>query len=240
MIDIHTHILHDIDDGASSLEESIKILKQAQENNITDIVLTPHYIKNSKYSSSNQEKQQKINQLKKELEKRKININLYMGNEVLMEQDFISLYKEISTINNSRYILIELPLTYKYIFLDETIEEIKNSGLIPIIAHPERYLAYYKDYSFFTKLHDRGCLFQGNIGSLFNLYGRKSKKMLKELLKLNLIDFIASDVHKSSSNIYKNDIEKKLLRIVKDKSKVTNLLINNPSKVINNLSIIKE
>lgn len=237
MIDIHTHILHDLDDGSSSLEESIEIIEQAVKNNITDIVLTPHYIKNSKYNANNKEKQNKLNQLKEELTKRNININLYLGNEIFIEQDIISLSKEISTINNSRYILIELPLASKYIFLEETLEEIHKKGLIPIIAHPERYLAYYCDYEFFINLKEKGCLFQGNLGSLFNYYGRKSRKMLKKMLKLNLIDFIASDIHKPYSDIYKKDIEKKLFRITKDKEKINNLLINNPYKVINNLNI---
>lgn len=237
MIDIHTHILYDTDDGASSLEESIELLKQASINNVTDIVLTPHYIRNSKYNKNNKEKNKLLNKLKKEALKRNININLYLGNEILIDQNLISLYKEISTINNSRYILIELPLTSKYIFLDEALDELKKLNLTPIIAHPERYIAYYKNYQFFEYLHKKGCLFQGNIGSLYNMYGTKPRRMLKGLLKRNLIHIIASDIHKPSNKLYKKNINKTLLRITKDKNVVTDLLINNPNKVINDLDI---
>lgn len=237
MIDIHTHILHGIDDGPNTLEESIEIIKQAQKNNITDIVLTPHYIKNSRYNANNSNKSLLLKELKKELKKRNININLYLGNEVYITDEIISLYKEISTINNSRYILIELPLNHKYLFTEKVINELINNHLIPIIAHPERYTKYYKDYHFFETLVEKGCLLQGNIGSLYGIYGLKSKKMLKELLKRNLIHIIASDIHKPTSKIYKKSISKPILKILKKQSKVDDLLINNPKKIINNLDI---
>lgn len=239
MKDIHTHILHGIDDGATSLEESIKLLKEASKNNITDIVLTPHYIKNSKYNANNIQKKQLLIELKQEAKKQNININLYLGNEVYIDENLISLYKEISTINNSRYILIELSLNSKYCFIEKVIDELISNNLIPIIAHPERYTMYYKDYHFFETLIKKGCLFQGNMGSLYGIYGHKSKKMLKEMLKKNLIHFIASDIHKPNSKIYKKSITKKLLKIIKDQNKVNDLIINNPTKVINNLDITK-
>ena len=64
MKDLHTHILYDIDDGSNSLEESLEILKQASLNGVTDIVLTPHYVKGSKYSADNAQKKKLFNELK--------------------------------------------------------------------------------------------------------------------------------------------------------------------------------
>ena len=103
MKDLHSHILYGIDDGSKTLDESIAILRQAYNNGVTDIVLTPHYIKNSKYNATNQEKRKILRELKKELVNNNININLYLGNEVYITDESISLRKEISTINNSRY-----------------------------------------------------------------------------------------------------------------------------------------
>lgn len=239
MKDIHTHILYGVDDGSTSLEESIKILEIASNNNVTDVVLTPHYIKETKFNTNNQSKEKIIKELKQELLKRNININLYLGNEVYIDKNLISLYKEISTINNSRYILIELPLTNKYLFLDEVLLELKNHNLVPIIAHPERYNHYYKNYDFYKSLVQKGCLLQGNIGSLYGLYGRKARKMLKELLKRNLIHVIASDIH-HNYKIYKKNINKDLLKIVKNKQIVEKLLEINPDKIINNKEIDEE
>ena len=239
MKDIHTHILYDVDDGSATIEESIEMLRIASNNNVTDVVLTPHYINHTKFNINNKTKEKLLKELKKELSKRNIEINLYLGNEVYIDKNIISLYKEISTINNSRYILIELPLNNKYPFLDEVLIELKNNNLIPIIAHPERYTVYYKNYDFFEYLVQKGCLLQGNIGSLYGMHGRKAKKMLKELLKRNLIHVIASDTH-HNAKIYKKNINKKLLRIIKDIHMVEKLLETNPDKIIKNKEITKE
>lgn len=234
MKDLHTHILYGIDDGAKSIEESIAILKKASYNGITDIVLTPHYIKDSIYNANNQTKEKLLKKLKQELKNQNININLYLGNEVYITEDIISLYKEIFTINNSRYILIELPLTTKYPFVERVISELINNNLIPIIAHPERNLKYYKDYKFFEDLITKGCLLQANIGSLYGYYGRRSKKMFKGLLKRNMIHFIGSDIHHYNNTIYEKNIRKDLIKITKNEKMVEDILINNTDKVLKN------
>lgn len=239
MKDLHSHIMYGIDDGAKTKEESIALLTNAYQNGITDIVFTPHYIKDSIYNADNQEKTKILLQLEKELSARNININLYLGNEVYIDENLVSLYKEkyISTINHSRYILIELPLNTKFSLLDDVIQNLRENELIPIIAHPERYHTYYKDFDFFAQLLQKGCLLQGNIGSLYGKYGTKSKKMLKELLKRKMIHFLASDIHHYDANIYKKNINKDLLKIVKKDQIVDDLLINNFDKVINNEDI---
>lgn len=232
MIDLHTHILYGIDDGPRTKEESIKIIEEAYSNGITDIVLTPHYIQNSKYTANNQEKNKIMKELKEELKKKKININLYLGNEVYINEEIISLSKEISTINNSRYILIELPLTTEHFFVEKIIDDLIDNNFIPIIAHPERYEIYYKNYNFFESLIKKGCLLQGNIGSIYNKYGSNSKKMLKELLKRNMIHFLASDIHNCKNMMSEQKIKKDFFRIIKDNKKLEALLINNPMQVL--------
>ena len=235
MIDLHSHILYGIDDGSHKVEESLEILNMAYANGVKDIVLTPHYIKNSKYNANNKLKQELLNNLKKELKKNKININLYLGNEVFIDEDLPSLLDtDISTINNSKYILIEFPMGGKYQMLEEVLDEIDDAGLIPIIAHPERYLSYYKDYDFFYQLKKRGCILQGNIGSIYGHYGRRVKKMMKELLKRNLIDCLGSDIHHPHQDFYTLPIEEKLLKIVKDETKVQDILEGNAKKILNN------
>ncbi len=238
MIDIHSHILYGIDDGSKTLEESIAILKKASENNVTDIILTPHYIKDSRYNVDNKEKQKLLEELQKEVKRNNLNINLYLGNEVYIDEDLIPLLKkDIATLNNGKYILIELPLSKKYDILEEVIKELIAIDLTPIIAHPERYLTYYKEYEFFKSLINMGCLFQSNIGSLYGQYGRKSKKMIKQLLKKNMIHFISSDIHHTHSDVYEKNIHNDLLKIVKNEQIVEDLLTNNAKKVINNEEI---
>ena len=239
MKDLHSHILYGIDDGSKTLDESIAILRQAYDNGVTDIVLTPHYIKNSKYNATNQEKRKILRELKKELVNNNININLYLGNEVYITDESISLRKEISTINNSRYILIELPLNIKYTLVEEVISKLKDKKLIPVIAHPERYIAYYKDYNFFNKLIKMGCLLQGNVGSIYGRYGKKSKKMIIELLKRDMICCFGSDIHHSSDNIYSKNIYESLFKIVRSKRKVDILLNRNVELILNDKDVIR-
>ena len=173
-----------------------------------------------------------------ELKNRNINMNLYLGNEVYICEGIPELLnKDISTINNSNYLLMELPLTRKSLITEEVLDELLDNDIIPIIAHPERYLAYYKYYDYFTKLKEYGCYFQSNIGSIYGEYGRKPKKMIKELLKRDLIDFIGSDIHSPHQELYSKEIKKDLLKIVKDEQKVENILTNNAKKVLSNQEI---
>lgn len=234
MIDLHSHILNGIDDGSKTLEESIKILKEEAEFGITDVVLTPHYIRDSKYNANNKTKDSLFKTLKKEVEKEKIKINLYLGNEIYIDEGIPKLLSsEIKTINNTNYVLVELPLNHEYLMLDEVLNELACNNLKPIIAHPERYSCYQGNYAFFANLIENGCILQGNIGSLDGKYGKNAKKMLKNLLKRDMITVIGTDVHHSGSSILKVNVEKCLNKIIKDKKKVADLLYNNAEKILN-------
>ena len=122
-IDIHSHVLHQIDDGRKTIEQSLEIIKEYKQMGFSDIILTPHYIEDTKYTSKNNEKIKKINELKTLIKKENIDINLHTGNEVYITDNILKLLKkdEISTISNSRYILIELPMHNEIANLKEII-----------------------------------------------------------------------------------------------------------------------
>lgn len=235
MRDLHSHILNGIDDGSKSIEESIAILKKEVKFGVTDVVLTPHYIKDSKYNANNKTKEKLFKELKKIIKDENININIYLGNEIYIDEGIpeLMINEEVTTINGTRYILMELPLNHEYMMLDEVLDEIISKGYIPIIAHPERYRRYYKNYDFFDHLIERGCLLQGNIGSLAGKYGKEAKKMLKNLLKRDMITVIGTDVHHSNSSILEINVEKCLKKIVKDDEKIKDILENNLEKILN-------
>ena len=154
MKDIHCHILNGIDDGSKTIEESIRIIKNAIDNGITDIVLTPHYIENSNYNCNNKNKFYLINKLKKELKKNNLYINLYLGNEIMITKNIISLLTkgEASTINNTKYVLIEFPLHNELSYIEDIIFELVRNNYIPIIAHPERYSYIQKDITYLCQI----------------------------------------------------------------------------------------
>ena len=141
MKDMHSHLLYGIDDGSKDISESITLLKEAEKQGITELMITPHYIEDSKYNCNNKEKIKRFNELKEEVEKEKINIKLYLGNEVLINENILKLIKnkEITTLNNSKYILIEFPLGKMLYNTKDLIYNLIVKGYVPILAHPERY-----------------------------------------------------------------------------------------------------
>ncbi len=237
MKDIHSHILFDIDDGAESIDESIEILKDAISNHYTDIILTPHYRKSQKFVASNLKKLERFKELQEEVKKQKIKINLYLGNEITVDEDlfyYLSV-NEIMTLNNSRYLLLELPFVGRIKYLDDFLEELLDKGYIPIIPHPERYKDYKEED--FRKWVSIGVLFQGNMGSLYGNYGKKAKTKLENMLKQHMIHFLGSDIHKSSQTTYEKDVIQVLDSLVKDHKMSLELTDLNIDKVIHNKEI---
>jgi protein-tyrosine phosphatase len=186
MIDIHSHILNAIDDGARSFEKSIEMLNAAKQDGITTIITTPHY------SSNIEEKiRERLEKLRPEAAK--IDIELYSG----CEYDFSSLSRLDSLIsvgNDRKYVLIDFcssflsPMTKNFLF------EWQSRGYTIIIAHPERLFSkaeipVLKDFT------EADIYFQLNAGSFLGDYGRRAKRMARRLLKSGLCHFIASDAH---------------------------------------------
>ena len=241
-IDIHSHILYGIDDGSKSIEESINIIKEHIKMGFTDIVVTPHYIENSKYETNNIDKENILKTLKQELKKQNININLYLGNEVFVNNNLEELLKkkEISTINNSKYLLIEFPMNEKPKDINNIIYELKIKGIIPIIAHPERYDYVEKNPNLVLEWIEEGALLQSNYGSIIGVYGSGPQKTIKKLLKKDLIEFLATDIHYPNNKIYLNmdKIRKKLKKLITEE-RFIELTNTNPKKIIENKKISK-
>ena len=235
MRDIHCHLLYGIDDGSKSLEESINILDKMYNDGFTDIIITPHYMKDTRYNANNSEKLKLFEELKNNYNK----INLYLGNEVYVDEDMVSLIKnnEIYTLNNSKYLLMELPMNNRIKNIEEIIYSLTRENIIPVIAHPERYKYVQNDIKYLDKLKEMGVLFQGNYESLFDKYGKGSKKTLKKLLKNNYITFLGSDYHHGNTDMHSKLVEKKLMKILKDQNKVNDLINENILKVIRNEDI---
>ena len=146
MKDLHTHILFGVDDACKDINESISLLKEAEKQGITELVITPHYIKSTKYTCNNEEKKKRFIELQETAKKENINIKLYLGNEVYITEDFIKLLKkgEIQTINDSKYLLLEFPMGNMLFNTKDIIYELVVSGYVPVLAHPERYRIFQK------------------------------------------------------------------------------------------------
>ena len=200
MIDFHTHILPNVDDGSKSVEETFNLIKEAESVGFDSIISTSHYIENY-YESPVDERQEWINALSGALKKESINVKLYLGNEVYFSENIIKLLNEnkIAKINNSKYMLFEFAINVKPINVYDVIYEMLQNKITPILAHPERYRFVQQDPSLIYELIENGVLMQANYASIIGWYGQKAEILSKKFLESNMISFLGSDVHRPNT-----------------------------------------
>ena len=190
MIDIHSHLVPGVDDGSQSLEESLALLKQVEEDGITELITTPHFMKNGEYRVKASELVKRFNELKQAYQG---SIKLHLGNELYIHPDLPELLEQgdILTLAESKTILVEFPFqSYKNEY-DEILYELSLKYRI-IIAHPERYHYVQEDPNFCLRWLKEGYLLQSNQNSLFK---KETKKVLFSMIEHGFISFIASDAH---------------------------------------------
>ena len=238
MKDLNCHALYGIDDGCETFGEAVSLLKKMNRAGISEVVLTPHFIEGSNYACNNKNKKIILDKLRKTLAKEKVNIKVYLGNEVLFTNNILELIENnlVSPINSSKYVLFEFPMHNSYKDSGETISELLREGYTPILAHPER-LRYFQEYPDIAEEYLRmGVLIQCNISSLYGKYGRAAKKVMKYYIKKGWVSFLGSDAHHDFK--YNSEkIAKKISKINKDSDYVNNLLEGNFDRVINNESL---
>ena len=198
MIDMHSHIINGIDDGSKSIEMTINMLKKAEQSGTTDIIATPHFMR-GRFEVEYNEVLKKVEELREISRENNIDINIYAGQEVYYSRKLLEYYNDkiIGTINNSKYMLIELPmLEFNIEEVINTIYELQIRGITPIIAHPERYKPFIKKPSMINALIKEGMLFQLNAGSIAGDFGKDVKKTATKYLEYNIYSVIGSDAHR--------------------------------------------
>ncbi len=218
MTDIHTHILYNVDDGSKSIEESINLLKKLKDVGFNNVILTPHYIKGEVYDFNN-EYLDKFNKLKEEININNLDINIYLGNEIFINKYLLDDIKNDNcyTLNNSNYILFEMPFHTRINNIEDWVKNVISSGCKLILAHPERYTYFQEDYRLIDNLKKEGLLFQANYGSILNYYGKDAGNLLKYMLKKGYIDYFATDIHRISDTFVIDkfkEIEDEIIKII--------------------------
>ena len=238
MIDFHTHILPNIDDGSKSVEETFNLIKEAEKAGFDTIISTSHYMEDY-YEVENRERKAWIDALNQKLQEQNININLCLGNEIYITDNIIKLLEEekAATINNTSYVLFEMPLNAKPLNLYDVVFEMLRCKLVPVLAHPERYSFVQKDPELIYDLIEKGVLMQSNFGSFIGLYGSKAQSIAKDLLLKDMVHFLGTDVHRQNT-VYPKvpEILIELEKLV-GKEKIEELTEINPSLVLNNKKI---
>lgn len=198
-IDIHSHILPGLDDGARNFEISLHMLRQAEEENISDIILTPHY-KPMRRNMSPDGVKKILHELEEEKQAAGISVRLHLGNEIYYSSEVISALREgkVFTMAGSSYVLVEFSPREDYRYIRDAFYQLLTEGYSPIVAHIERYECLMEKKIRVEELYDMGCCLQVNASSIIGGNGMESKRNAKWLLKREFVQFVASDCHDDS------------------------------------------
>lgn len=197
IIDIHSHSLWEIDDGAQDFEETMDMCLEAEESGTKTLFLTPHLMYWGQAESLYDEREEKTEILCECLEDNDSSLVIKKGFEILCDDEIFNIrYFKPYTLCDSRYILIEFHF-YKTTFEDVVswCNYLSSFGLVPIIAHPERYAFVMDNASCVEALSDKGVLFQMNVASPTGAFGDREAYVACEMLNCGFVDFIGSDAH---------------------------------------------
>lgn len=242
MIDLHTHILPHIDDGAKDLETSLAMLAMAEESGTKAIVATPHILEGKRLPAW-ADIIRRCKELTQTAKVKKLTLPILPGAEVMMTMDILDLIDGPGSycINSSRYLLVELPSIEIPRFAEEFFFILRVRGIVPVLAHPERHPQIIRNPGYLREWLSQGGLIQMNSASITGKLGEKVQKTAELLLINNMVHAIASDAHgvHKRSPLLTSDV-KKITAIVGYET-MKRILVINPKKIIDNEKVeIKE
>ncbi len=200
MIDLHAHILPDVDDGPADTEESLAMVRMAAEDGIDTICATPHLLERPGRQRV-ELFETRFSGLAEAILQKELPVRLVLGAEIYFQPDlerFLD-YPSLTVNGTGRYLLCEFPMPGIPPGADRVIFQLIMSGIIPILAHPERNFSVLRDETVLEPMLHSGALLQINAGSLEGQFGRRVKKCALSLLKKGTVHLIGSDAHNASS-----------------------------------------
>ena len=205
MIDIHSHILPGIDDGAQSYTDSIILAEKAVSEGIHTILATPHH-RNGKYENVKENILQRVEELNKIFHEQSIALKVLPGQETRIYGEMIEDYRkgELLTLNQgSRYLFVEFPSNSVPGYAERLFYDLQNEGLIPVIVHPERNAELIERPDMLYTLVKNGAITQVTAASLTGYFGKSIQKFSRQMIESNLAHFIASDAHNVKNRTFK-------------------------------------
>ncbi|KQL54043.1 hypothetical protein AN964_11400 [Heyndrickxia shackletonii] len=201
LIDIHNHILPNLDDGPADFIHCLDMVRNAINAGITHLFATPHH-KNGQYENPKKDILFHVQELNTYLERENVPLIIHPGQELRIHHDIFSAMErdEILTLNNQgKYLLMELPSNDLPRYTLEIVYELILRGIHPIIVHPERNRMLLDNPAVLFDLVQEGALVQLTAGSIIGSFGKKIRSFSEKLLKHQLVHFIASDAHNCTS-----------------------------------------
>jgi protein-tyrosine phosphatase len=241
MIDLHSHILPGLDDGAQTMEESLAMAKIAEKDGIEKMVATPHLFRGNFIHEDLGIIEKKRDELSHALKESNIHVEILLGAEVHISHnliDEIRKNRENLVLNQSSYMFVEFPSEHVFSGVKNLFFELMSEGITPIIAHPERNSVFIHNPSLLYELIQMGGFSQVNSGSFFGLYGRRVEEAVLHFLELNFIHFIASDCHNIHSVASRLSEAVKRAQMILGEEKAHALVKDNPQAVLDDEEIL--
>lgn len=205
-IDIHNHILPGIDDGAKTVEDSITLIKEFSEFGVSKFIASPHIMHNYHPNTPETINSSLLLVKDKLLKKDLRNISMDAAAEHMIDDNFEAILEENQIMPLRKdSLLVEMSYLQPSINFDQALTKIAKKRYYTILAHPERYLYLHSKYSTYNSYKEKGILFQLNLLSLGEYYGKDVNKIALKLIQDGMIDYVASDVHNTKQlNALKN------------------------------------
>lgn len=197
MVDIHCHILPEVDDGAWDMEAAVAMAKIARDSGVKKIITTPHFKGEPAALESVGLFLHQLRLLRSRLKREQVEVELLPGAEVLCVPQTMELAQtgRLPTLGTGRYVLTEFYFDASAGFMDETLHGLRQMGYLPVVAHPERYGAVQRDPELAAKWFHRGIVLQVNKGSVLGAFGRRAEDAAVRMLCRGNAHIIASDAH---------------------------------------------
>lgn len=196
-VDMHSHLIPDVDDGVNTTDQALVCLKQLADWGIKKVITTPHISRDWYPNESAQLRAEQIT-LQALATDNGLQLTVEIAAEYLLDEFFPALLEadDLLTFGSAKYLLFELGWAAAPHQVDDIIFRLQTRGYTPVLAHPERYSYYYDDPSPLEHLHEMGCLFQLNWASLTGRYGDRAQAQARLMLKKGWVDFVGSDLHR--------------------------------------------
>ena len=197
IIDLHAHLIPGVDDGAQTMEDVFLLARQAVNEGVEHLVLTPHHY-NNQYVNHAKDVVELADKLQSQLDQAGIALRVYPSQEIRINEHLIDdlLNQDLLSLDDSgKYYLIEFPTQTVPEFSEHIIRQLINRGITPVIAHPERNHVFVEDRDIYRRFISMGCLGQITTSSIAGAFGNKIQKAAMEMIQQHLAHILASDAH---------------------------------------------
>lgn len=247
MVDLHCHLLPEIDDGSKSMEISLRLAREAVENGVTHALLTPHHM-NGRYINHKQDVIKRTAEFRQQLKEHEIPLTVFPGQEVRINGQLLEALDKNDILfadTGNRYLMLEFPDDDVPYYTNQMIFDLQQRGIVPVIVHPERNTKIMAQPDLLYQLLEKGCLSQITASSYVGTFGKKVENFSRQLIKAGQGYIFASDAHDLPGRKYEmRQAFDKLQREFGDElseqyQQNARLIINGESVQLNDLKSVK-